>query len=188
VQVAPHLYSVVRAKHLVHGTESEPLLWEAQAQALRIPKTAMVVTTDLADDLRDIHPRDKKSVGTRLANLALAKSYGRRDIEPFGPSYRAIAIRDGRAVLSFDHASGLAARDGGALTWFEIAGADGRYLPGTATIDGDRIVVASPGVPRPVSVRFAWSEAAQPNLVNKAGLPAVPFRSEHPIPNNELSR
>jgi sialate O-acetylesterase len=188
VQVAPHLYSVVRAAHVFHGAESEPLLWEAQAQALRIPNTAMIATTDLVDDLRDIHPRDKKSVGTRLANLALAKTYGRSDIEPFGPSFRAIEIRGDRAVLSFDHASGLAARDGKPLDWFEIAGADGRYFPASATIDGDQVVAASPDVPKPVSVRFAWNEAAQPNLVNKAGLPALPFRSEHPVPKNDLSR
>lgn len=182
VQVAPHLYSVVRAKHVFHGTESAPLLWEAQAQALRIADTGMVVTTDLVDDLRDIHPRDKKSVGLRLANLALAGSYGRADIEPFGPAYRALEIRDGKAVLRFDHAEGLAARDGKALDWFEIAGQDGQYRPASAVIDAGKVVVSSAEVSTPVSVRFAWHEAARPNLVNQAGLPAVPFRSEHPIP------
>ncbi|NGZ85201.1 sialate O-acetylesterase [Duganella aceris] len=188
VQVAPHLYSVVRPAHLLHGAESEPMLWEAQAQALRIPNTAMIVTTDLVDDLRDIHPRDKRSVGLRLANLALAKSYGQGGIEPFGPTYRSIEIVGDKAVLKFDHADGLASRDGKPLDWFEIAGDDGRFQPALATIDGAGIVVRSGAVDRPVSVRFAWHEAAQPNLVNRAGLPAVPFRSEKPIPSNALSR
>lgn len=182
VQVAPHLYSVVRAQHVFHGAESAPLLWEAQAQALRIPNTAMISTIDLVDDLRDIHPRDKKSVGIRLANVALARSYGRKDIEAFGPAYRKIEIMGATAVLHFDHADGLATRDGKAPDSFEVAGADGRYLPATARIDGDKVVVGNAGLARPVSVRFAWHEAAQPNLVNGAGLPALPFRSEHPIP------
>ncbi|MBD8531041.1 MULTISPECIES: sialate O-acetylesterase [unclassified Massilia] len=187
-QVAPHLYSVVRPDRVFHGAESAPLLWEAQAQALRIPKTAMIATTDLVDDLRDIHPRDKKSVGLRLANLALASSYRRSDIEPYGPVYRSLEIRGAKAVLSFDHADGLAARDGKPLDWFEIAGADGRYHPASATIDAGKVIVASPDVPKPVSVRFGWHEAAQPNLVNKAGLPAFPFRSTHPLPRNEFLR
>lgn len=187
VQVAPHLYSVVRAAH-VHDDGAEPRLWEAQADALAIPGTAMVVTTDLVDDLRDIHPRDKKSVGERLANLALARTYGVQGIEPFGPTYRAIAIEGHDAVLRFDHPAGLAARDGQALTWFEIAGADGVYHPAAARVRGERVVASSPDVPAPRTVRFAWHEAAQPNLVNGAGLPALPFRSEHPIPGNDLSR
>jgi sialate O-acetylesterase len=188
VQVAPHLYSVVRGKRVLHGAESEPLMWEAQAQALRIPGTGMIVTTDLVDDLRDIHPRDKKSVGLRLANLALAKTYGVAGIEPDGPAYRAMRVEGDRAVLSFDHADGLAARDGKPPDWFEVAGADGHYYPAQATIEGRQVVVRSEQVPEPHSVRFAWNEAAQPNLVNGAGLPAIPFRSEHPIPAGEPSR
>jgi sialate O-acetylesterase len=182
VQVAPHSYSVSRPLRVQHGAESVPLLWEAQAQALRIPDTAMVVTTDLVDNLRDIHPRDKKTVGVRLARLALVKSYGIGGIEPVGPSYRAMALRGDKAVLSFDHAEGLMARDGKALTWFEVAGADGVYRQAEVAIDGATLIVGSPEVATPVAVRFAWHEAAQPNLVNGAGLPALPFRSEHPIP------
>lgn len=187
VQLAPHLYSVVRAEQVFHGPESLPRLREAQADALRMPNTAMIVTTDLADDLRDIHPRDKQTVGLRLANVALAQTYGRHGIEAFGPTYRAVRFAGGRAILGFDHAQGLAARDGKPLTWFEIAGGDGRYHPATARIEGGNVVVSSPEVSEPASVRFAWHEAATPNLVNRAGLPAVPFRSEHPIPANPPS-
>ncbi len=179
---------MVRAEQVFHGAESLPRLREAQADALRIPNTAMIVTPDLADDPRDIHPRDKQGVGLRLAKLALAKTYGRAGIEAFGPSFRAIRFAGGRAILSFDHAHGLAARDGAPLTWFEIAGADRRYHPATATIAGGEVVVSSPAVAVPASVRFAWHEAAQPNLVNGAGLPALPFRSDQPIPSNPLSR
>lgn len=188
VQLAPHLYSVVRADQVPHGAESLPRLREAQADALRIPGTAMIVTTDLADDLRDIHPRDKQTVGLRLANLALARTYGRPGIEPFGPTYRAVRFSDGRAIVGFDHAQGLAARDGKPLDWFEIAGSDGIFHPASARIEGGEVMVSSPKVADPKLVRFGWHEAATPNLVNRAGLPALPFRSEHPIPSNQLSR
>lgn len=186
VQLAPHLYSQVRADQGVQGPESLPRLREAQAEAMRLPYTGMVVTTDLADDLRDIHPRDKQTVGLRLANVALDESYDRPGIVPYGPTYRGMRIAGSQAILGFDHAEGLAARDGKPLDWFEIAGGDGRYHPATATIQGSEVVVSSPQVPAPKSVRFGWHEAATPNLVNGAGLPAVPFRSEHPIPKNPL--
>jgi sialate O-acetylesterase len=181
VQVAPHLYHVVRAAR-VKDAQAEPRLWEAQAQALRIANTDMIVITDLVDNLRDIHPRDKKSVGIRLANLALADTYGKSDIVAHGPVFRTLAVKSGKAILSFDFADGLASRDGKPLSWFEIAGVDGNYRPAEAIIEQNRVVVSSPDVPSPATVRFAWDESAQPNLINKAGLPAMPFRSNQPIP------
>lgn len=176
VQVAPHFYHLVR-RQTVPDPQAAPRLWEAQADARHIPHTGMVVTTDLVDDLYDIHPRDKQTVGLRLANLALNQTYGRQDIAAFGPTFRALTIAGRQAILSFDHADGLAARDGKPLTWFDLAGADGRYHAGDATIRDGQVIVTSERVPAPVAVRFGWDEAAQPNLVNRAGLPAVPFRS-----------
>ncbi|TWI69520.1 sialate O-acetylesterase [Pseudoduganella lurida] len=181
VQIAPHLYHVLR-HHQVLDAEAVPRLQEAQSAALRIPGTGMVVTTDLVDDLTDLHPRDKKSVGYRLANLALNETYGRKDIEAYGPVYRSLQVRDGRAVVTFDHGAGLFSANGKALTWFDVAGADGKWHPAGAVVERDRVIVTSPKVPRPKKVRFAWDEAAQPNLVNGAGLPARPFRSDHPLP------
>lgn len=180
VQVAPHFYHIVRRKTVL-DPQAAPRLWEAQADALRIAHTGMIVTTDLVDDLYDIHPRDKQTVGLRLANVALNRTYGRQDIAAFGPTFRTLAIAGNQAVLSFDHADGLAARDARPLSWFDIAGADGRYYAGDAVIRDNQIVVTSAHVPAPVAVRFGWDEAAQPNLVNRAGLPAVPFRSHRDL-------
>ena len=134
------------------------------------------------DDLADIHPRNKKDVGERLARWALAKDYGRTDVEVSGPVFQRMEISGARAILHFDHiGGGLVASDGKALTWFTVAGADGKFFPGVATIEGDTVVVASPGVPAPAVVRFAWDEAARPNLSSKAGLPAGPFRTNNPF-------
>lgn len=176
-QLAPHLYHVVRPNQ-VASPEGLPLIWEAQTEALRIKNTGMIVTTDLVDDLTDIHPRDKVTVGQRLANLALSKTYAQTGLTINGPKFRAMTVENGKVTLSFDDTgSGLTAKDDKALTWFQISGADGVWMPATATITGQTVVVSSPVVPQPVAVRFAWDEAARPNLMNAEGLPALPFRT-----------
>ncbi|MFT3829104.1 MAG: sialate O-acetylesterase [Opitutaceae bacterium] len=178
VQVAPHLYHVVRPGTVV-SPECTPRLWEAQAAAARLlPRSGMIVTTDLVDDLFDIHPRNKKDVGERLARLALAGDYGRTDLATSGPVFDHMEIAGARAILHFTHATGLRASDDKPLTWFTVAGADGVFWPAIATIESESIAVSSPRVAAPVVVRFAWDEAARPNLTNAAGLPAQPFRTD----------
>lgn len=154
-----------------------PKLWEAQAAALTIPHTGMAVTTDLVDNLKDIHPKNKRDVGHRLARWALAKTYGRNDIVYSGPLFKAAKAEGDGLRLSFAHAAGLKARDGKPLSEFEIAGDDGAFVPATATIDGEAVIVSAPGLSDPKAVRFGWRSTAQPNLVNGEGLPASPFRT-----------
>ena len=155
-----------------------PQLWEAQVAALAIPHTGMVVTTDLVDNIKDLHPRNKRDVGHRLARWALAKTYGRGDVVYSGPLYKGKVVDGDTLRLSFAHAAGLASRDGKPLKEFEIAGADGQFVPATATIDGETVVVSAAGVAAPQEARFGWRNTAQPNLVNAAGLPASPFRTQ----------
>ena len=79
----------------------------------------------------------------------------------------------------FDHVGkSLKTRDGGAVTGFQIAGADGKYVAATATIDGATVVVSSPDVANPQSVRYAWDYDPQANLVNALGLPVSLFRTD----------
>jgi len=153
-----------------------PKFWEAQTASLAIPNTGMAVITDISN-LTDIHPANKQDVGKRLALWALAKTYG-KSMEYFGPLYKSMAIEGGKIRIAFDHAgSGLASRDGQPLTWFEIAGEDKKFVKADAVIDGNTVVVSSQSVPAPVAVRFAWSQEAEPNLMNKEGLPANSFRT-----------
>jgi sialate O-acetylesterase len=177
VQVAPFKYFGSKRKYAV-SADALPELWEAQTRALRIKNTAMIVTTDLADNVGDIHPRNKQDVGGRLALLALNKTYGRKDIVCVGPMFKKMKIKGNQALLTFDDVDGgLVSKDGQPLTWFTVAGADGKFVPAEAMITNNTVVVSSPEVASPVAVRFAWSEVAQPNLFNQAGLPAVPFRT-----------
>ncbi len=153
--------------------------WEAQARALSIPNTGMAVTTDLVENIADIHPRNKKDVGHRLALQALAQTYGRTNVIFSGPVFDSMKLKDGRAKLTFAHADGgLKSRDGKPLGWFEIAGDDGKFVAATASISGtNNIVVWNSKVKKPMDVRFGWNQEAMPNLVNGAGLPASPFRT-----------
>ncbi len=156
-----------------------PQIWEAQTATLSVPNTGMAVTTDIGN-LKDIHPRNKQEVGRRLALWALAKTYGRDDVTYSGPHYKSMEVEGNTIRLNFDFVgSGLMARDEMPLTWFEIAGEDKHFVEAKAAIDGNTILVSSDTVANPVAVRFGWHQNAEPNLANKEGLPASPFRT-HP--------
>jgi sialate O-acetylesterase len=159
--------------------EALPVMWESQAHALTEPHTGAVVTTDLVTDLHDIHPPQKIEVGRRFARLALAQTYGRTDLAARSPRFAALESPDGgHLVLRFTDSAGLRSRDGEPLRDFTVAGEDRRFHPAAARIEDDRVIVSSQDVAHPVAVRFAWSETATPNLVNAAGLPAMPFRTD----------
>jgi sialate O-acetylesterase len=181
VQIAPFKY--YRGKPVrVLSPETLPEFWTIQSRAARsIRNTGMVVTTDLVDDLNDIHPRDKQSVGHRLALLARSQTYGQKNVVAVGPTFKSMKIEGNKAILKFDNIDGgLMSPNGAPLTWFTIAGADGKFVPGNAQIVGDTVEVIADAVAKPVTVRFAWEETAQPNFYNKAGLPAEPFQTDKP--------
>lgn len=180
VQLAPFDYSKWTIFPQQLTPEELPVFWEAQARALTLPHTGMVVITDLVRNLHDIHPTNKRDVGLRLANLALEDTYGHADLLAHSPSFAAMtALPDGRIAVRFNDAgTGLKTRDGKPATDFTLAGPDCRFVPAQAEIEGDRVIVSSPDVNTPVAVRFGWHETATPNLVNSAGLPAVPFRTD----------
>jgi sialate O-acetylesterase len=151
---------------------------EAQTAALELPNTGQAVIIDVGNP-NDIHPRDKKTVGTRLAFIALNKAYGRSDVR-----YRATVLDtykvEGATVTLFfsDPVSKPAAEDGGnSVMGFEIAGADRRYKRANATIHNNTVVVSNESVKQPVAVRYAWKDnPEEANLIGDNGLPVGPFR------------
>lgn len=156
-----------------------PLVWEAQTAALDLPETGMAVTTDLVDNIADIHPRNKQDVGKRLALWALANTYNHDDLVYSGPLFKSMAIEGNKLRLRFNHAGdGLKTRDGEAPDSFQIAGNDRVFRPANTRTDGDTVLVWNDDITRPVAVRFGWDQEANPNLVNSAGLPASPFRTD----------
>lgn len=142
-----------------------------------ISNTGMAVSSDKGDSL-DVHPKQKKEVGERLAAWALNKTYGYKNVVPSGPLYKSIQINGNAAYLSFDYAEGMTTSDGKPLRTFEVAGDDGLFYPAQAEIEKGNIKVWSDKVKNPKIVRYGWQPFTRANLVNKAGLPASTFRSE----------
>ena len=154
------------------------LLREAQSATLSLPFTGQAVTIDIGN-VADIHPGNKQDVGSRLALLARHTAYG-EDLTHAGPVFTGMQVERDLAKLSFDTGGRtLVAHGEGGLRGFQLAGVDRLFHPARATIDGSRVVVRSDAVPVPVAVRYAWKDApVEANLVNDAGLPASPFRSD----------
>ena len=170
VQIAPFAYKT--------NPVSAAFLREAQTMALSEPNTAMVVTMDIGNPT-NIHPKQKKPVGERLARIALKRDYGRSEIVDSGPLYSGHSIKGDVVSLRFSNVgSGLVSRDAKPLTHFTIAGIDQIFVAAQATIQGDTIVVRSDQVAEPVAIRFAWGSSDMPNLSNADGLPASSFRTD----------
>lgn len=177
VQLAPFRYTQLPEDGL-------PEVWDAQLKTLRsLENTGMVVTTDIGN-VDDIHPKNKQEVGRRLALIAIGNVY--RDQLPkeehvvfSGPIFREHRVDGSRVRIHFDHADGLRIRgEEDSLTCFSICGEDGKFVPAEATVVNNTVEVFAEGIEKPVAVRFGWSDTAEPNLVNEAGLPASPFRTD----------
>lgn len=190
----------VRAKIKEPGASSGlPEIREAQSLALSLPNTGQAVLMDVGEQ-DDVHARNKKDVGDRLARIALSETYGKKR-EFSGPVYESMRIEAGKIRLGFSHVGGgLVARQlpesyaprstlpamialernspSSQLEGFAICGKDRRWTWAEAEIDGESVLVWSPRVPIPVAVRFAWAPNPTFNLYNKAGLPAAPFRTD----------
>jgi len=169
---------------------------EAQRKALTIPHTGMAVVTDAGDNAAEwpanLHPRNKYTVGQRLALWALAKDYGKTDLVYSGPLFKSAGFKEGKAMVSFDHlGSGLMAakkdnttspeppKPVGDVVGFELAGEAGQWHPAKAVIEADTVVVSSPEVEQPTAVRYLYTgNTDHGTLYNKEGLPASPFTTE----------
>ena len=154
-------------------------LREAQASILELPHTGVAIALERGQ-ADDIHPIDKAPVGERLAQSALARTYG-RELVPNGPRAVRFTVDGGSMRVGFeDTGAGLCTLDGAAPRLFLVAGEDGVFHPAEARIEGaSSLVVTSPAVPRPVAVRYAWADNPEgANLANREALPASPFRSD----------
>jgi hypothetical protein len=145
--------------------------------SLSVKNTGMAVTTDIGEP-NDNHPKNKQEVGRRLSLWALGTVYGQSVPATSGPLPSGHTIRDRDVVLRFQHTEGGLVARGGELKGFLIAGADQQWKPGSATIEGNTVVVSNPTVAKPVAVSYAWASNPDGNLFNGAGLPASPFRTD----------
>lgn len=159
------------------GDDGWAELREAQAlTAKNVKNSGLALAIDVGN-AGDIHPKDKLTVGNRLAFVALAQTYGEK-IPYAGPTYASKEITGGNIILSFKHADGGLVCKGDALKSFMIAGEDKVWHWADAKIVGVKILVHSDEVSNPVAVRYGWAMNPECNLFNGAGLPAVPFRTD----------
>ena len=148
---------------------------DAQTSALALPETGMAVTIDLGEP-GSIHPTRKREVGERLAYMALEQVHG---LKSFGacPVLKSHEYIGSKIRLRFVHVmSGFKTTDGQPIRGFEIAGVDGKWYPATCEPDGVFITVSSQSVTNPLSVRYAWANFPDTNLVNQVGLPVSRFK------------
>ncbi len=180
----PFYFVQLASFNSANGNSEKGSTWaelrEAQTLTLSLPNTGMVVTTDIGDP-KDIHPRNKQDVGTRLASVALQDIYEKKLVSG-GPVYQFMETAGNKAILTLTNTgSGLMVKDKyGYLKGFEIAGADRKFFYAKAYIEGDKIMVHHESVKDPVAVRFGWADdASENNLFNREGFPAVPFRTDN---------
>ena len=152
------------------------MIREQFLKSLAQKNVGMAVTIDMGEE-KDIHPKNKQEVGRRLAQWALAKTYG-KDVVACGPLYKSMTRQGDKIVVQFDYVGGGLAAKGDKLKGFAIAGEDKKFVWADAKIEGDAVVVSSPEVKEPAAVRYAWANNPDCNLYNKAGLPASPFRTD----------
>lgn len=152
------------------------VLRESQTEVLSLPNTGMAVTIDVGNP-GDIHPRDKQTVGKRLALHALKNDYGKSELNVQGPTFSKAEVKDNIVTVTFASASKLRKAGGKTLQGFELAGADGVWHPAKAKIKKRSVILSSTKVTSPVAVRYAWSDNPEhANLSDAEGLPALPFR------------
>ena len=135
--------------------------------------TGMAVSSDVGDSL-DVHPKNKRPVGERLAKVALHDTYGYA-IECSGPTLRSMDVKGKKVILEFDHAEGLTTSDGKDVIGFEVAGYDKVYHEAIAEIKNDKVLLKFNADITPQYVRYAWKPFTRANLINGSGLPASTF-------------
>jgi len=169
VQIAPFSYG---------NQFVSAILREQQTKAMTYPNVGMVVITDLVDDIKNIHPKDKHDVGYRLADWALSETYHNGNIAYKNPMFKSMSVDKQKAILTFDNAANGFITKGKSITDIYIAGADRIFYPATAKIKNNTLIVSSKQVAHPAAVRFGFSNTAMPNLFSKEGLPVNPFRTD----------
>lgn len=169
VQIAPFSYD---------KEYQAALLREAQARTSALPGTGMVVVADVTENVKDIHPQDKKTVGNRLANWALGENYGKTGFAWKSPVFKEMSISKNKALIRFANVPASLSIKGEAPVALYIAGADHVFYEASAKVDKDVLIVWSKKVDKPEMVRYGFSNTAIGNIFSLEGLPVAPFRTD----------
>jgi len=169
VQIAPYKYGFNNVGALVQ---------EAQTKSMSLPNTGMVVITDLVDNINDIHPKNKKDVGLRLANWALAETYKQKNIAYKSPMYKSKTTNKDKIILSFDNVPKGFMENNAVEGFYILDLKTEQWIPALAKIEKDKIVVWSDNA-NPAHVRYGFGNTIIGNVFSKEGLPLCPFRTDN---------
>ncbi len=168
-----------RAEKSAPGESDWAELRETQTKTLRLPNTGQAVIIDIGEG-RDIHPRNKYDVASRLVRWALVKDYGLKF--PYrSPEYKSVEFTGNKATVTVDcFGSTLRAFDVTDARGFAVCGEDRKWVWATGKIVGpDKVEVSSEQVAAPIAVRYAWADNPVCNLFSADGLPVTPFRTDN---------
>jgi sialate O-acetylesterase len=166
VQIAPFNYP-----------QKAYIIREMQA-SVKLPHTGMVVISDLVDNLNEIHPTNKLDVGKRLANMALAETYGLKMGAYKSPMYKSMKVDRNKARISFENAGKALVCRGQNVLHCRVAGTDRKFVDAEAQVDGNTLLVGNDAIKNPVAVRFCFDNNSTPNVFSSEGLPVAPFRTD----------
>ena len=176
-QIAPYNYAQLPPFHS-GGKYNSAYVRDAQRRCERvIPNAGMAVLMDVGEEA-SIHPMHKMEGGSRLAYLALAKTYGLKGFGFTSPQYDTLTVKDSVATIKFKEAADGLTSFGKPMTTFEIAGADKIFYPAKAAINGSSVTVSAPQVKQPVAVRYAFKDFVTGDLFGTDGLPVSSFRTD----------
>lgn len=170
VQIAPFTYG---------NNHVGSAIREQQAKTMALSNTGMVVASDLVDDTTNIHPWNKHDVGERLANWALAKTYGKRVAAYASPMFDSMQIKGNKAIISLRYADDGLMMKGTTVKELFVAGNDSTFYPAEVKIEGNQLVVWNDKVKQPAAIRYEFTNAGIGNLFSKSGLPVAPFRTDN---------
>ncbi len=168
-------------------------IWAAQYRAAEeIPGMGVVPIHDTIDNIKDIHPDRKQTVGERLAALALRRNYG-QEVPASGARVASATLEEGKVVVRFRGLTGeLTTVDDQPPSWYELSSDGETFVKAEAELSGQTVRVLIPAAMSPTHVRMGWRDIATPNLKDDAtGWPVFPFPA-HAIqtttsrPNPEL--
>jgi len=152
-----------------------PVIWEAQQNFADNEKDAGMAVINDVGNVKDIHPTDKLTVGRRLSNLALNRLYGQKDIKADSPSLKKYEVSGNIMVLEFNNAESFVLPSGSTKN-FEIAGNNGVFYVADVKLDGNKIILSSDKVAKPLLARYAWKQDITGDVYNEAKLPLGAFR------------
>lgn len=155
------------------------LLQEQQTEVMKLPKTGMIVITDLINTVTDIHPSNKKDVGNRLANWAISETY-KQDVDAYkSPAYKSMQVSGDKIIITLTDADEGLMVKGNEIKGFYISAASENWLPAEAKIENNKIILWNKNIPNPAQVRFGFGNTLIGNVFSKQGLPLCPFRTDN---------